>query len=155
MATTGLLKQISKQDALLRLSSLCARCEYCRADMTKKMQRWDLTDEEKSEIIEKLISEGFIDEHRYAIAFTRDKFQYNHWGIVKIRIELKKKHISESDIEDALAELSDGDTKEMLRRLIESKEKTVKAKSEYEKRAKLFRFALSKGFTYDQISEVL
>ena len=152
---TESLKQISETEALSRLSSLCARSEYCIFDMRRKMQKWDLTPEAKERIISTLLKERFIDEARYAKAFTRDKFRYNHWGTMKIAQELRRRHISDDDIEAARQEVSSKDSKNELRRLIEAKSKTVKAKSEYEKRAKLFRYAMSKGFLYDEIMEIL
>ncbi len=139
----------------LKLSALCAASEQCIYDMRKKMQRWELTEEQQQSIIDRLVKEKYIDENRYAHAFVRDKSRYNRWGAVKIKNELRKRNISSLDIEDALTELSDDDTLETLRELIDKKRPTVKGRSEYEINAKLIRFALSRGFEMSDVLKVL
>ncbi len=139
----------------LKLSALCAASEQCIHDVRKKMQRWELTEEQQQSIIDRLVKEKYIDENRYAHAFVRDKSRYNRWGAVKIKNELRKRNISSHDIKDALTELSDDDTLETLRQLIDKKRPTVKGRSEYEINAKLIRFALSRGFEMKDILKVL
>ena len=56
---------------------------------------------------------------------------------------------------EAKAEISDEANLTELRKIIDSKRRTVKGKNEYEVNAKLFRFALSRGFSYSDINEVL
>ncbi|MBP5479810.1 MAG: RecX family transcriptional regulator [Bacteroidaceae bacterium] len=148
-------KKVSKEEALLKLSSLCATAEYCEYDLRKKMQRWDMPAGAEDEVIERLTKERFIDEERYAHAFVREKFRFNKWGRVRIALELKRKGINEFTVEDALEEIPSDDNIETLRTLIASKKKSVKGKSDYEIRCKLIRFALSRGFDMDDINEAL
>jgi regulatory protein len=42
-----------------------------------------------------------------------------------------------------------------LKSLLQNKKRSVKASSDYELRGKLIRFAMQRGFTYDQISEII
>ena len=144
-----MLKQITKDEAFQKLSALCARKEYCIADLNNKMYSWTLSDDEKADIIDHLIEEGYIDELRYAKAFTHDKFHYNHWGEIKIRFELAQRHISSKNIDTALQDLSEEDRTHMLLHLIEIKKK------ETTDRTKLPRYLASKGFSYDEIMDVL
>ncbi len=139
----------------LKLSALCAASEQCIHDVRKKMQRWELTDEQQQSIIDRLVREKYIDENRYAHAFVRDKSRYNRWGAVKIKNELRKRNISTLDIEDALTELNADDTLETLRQLLDKKRPTVKGRSEYEINTKLIRFALSRGFEMKDILKVI
>lgn len=167
----------SEQEAYIKLSALCASAEYCEVDMRKKMNRWNiipnatenkeddaallLLDEQEvnrilqDRIIEKLRTEKFIDDERYACAFVRDKFRYNHWGRVRIRQELKIRKIDSNVIDAALEEIPEDDNLDVLRRLIETKRKSVKGKSEYEIRGKLIRFAMGRGFAMDDIMKVV
>lgn len=146
---------MSENEALTKLSALCARTECCVSDMQRKMKNWDLPEGAESRIISFLLKDGFINETRYASAFAKDKFRYAHWGWGKIERGLKLKGISQNDIDEAKKEIEEEDSVSLLRRLIEGKRKTVKGKSEYEIKAKLVRFALSRGFSYDEIGEVI
>ena len=146
---------ISENDAMIRLTAKCAVSEYCRADIRKMMSRWELPEGVADKIIKRLQNERYIDEQRYAHAFVRDKFRYNHWGWIRIEQELKRRNIPQKYIDEAKEEISDDDNLEALRKIIDSKRPTVKGKNEYEVNAKLFRFALSRGFSYSAINQVL
>ncbi|MBQ9362899.1 MAG: RecX family transcriptional regulator [Bacteroidaceae bacterium] len=148
--------------ALQRLTTLCAKAEYCRQEIWRKLSRWQLADDPetdqaaKQEILNHLVSQHYIDEQRYAHAFVRDKFRYNRWGRMRIQQELYKRGIAEDVINRALEEeLSDEDTTETLRHLIAAKRRTVKGKNDYEINGKLIRFALSHGFDMDTIRKVI
>ena len=146
---------ISENDAMMRLTAKCAGAEYCVADIRKMMSRWELPEGVADKIIKRLQNERYIDEQRYAHAFVRDKFRYNHWGWIRIEQELKRRNIPQEYIDEAKEEISDDDNLEALRKIIDSKRPTVKGKNEYEVNAKLFRFALSRGFSYSAINQVL
>ncbi|MBQ8736302.1 MAG: RecX family transcriptional regulator [Bacteroidaceae bacterium] len=148
-------KKLSESEAFNKLSALCATAEYCRADMMKKMSNWELPYGCEDNIISRLIKERYIDESRYAKAFTRDKFRYNGWGMMRIERELRIKGIDNALIEEAKSEIDETENDEMLRRLIEGKRRTVKGKSEYEIKAKLMRYAVSKGFTMESIYRII
>lgn len=148
-------KKVSKDQAYLRLSTLCANAEYCESDLRKKMQRWDMPDGAEDAVITQLTKERFIDEERFARAFVREKFRFNKWGKVRITLELKRKGIDQFVIEDALEEIPSEDNMDILSNLLASKKKTVKGKSDYEIKCKLIRFALSRGFEMDDINRVI
>lgn len=142
----------SEQEAYIKLSALCASAEYCEYDLRRKARNWDTP---LDSIITRLRNERFIDDSRYAHAFVRDKFRYNHWGQVRISQELRMRHISQDIIDDALQEIEEEDNLSTLRKLIDSKRKSVKGKSEYEINSKLIRFALGRGFQMDDILQIL
>ena len=147
--TTSSKKNISEQVAYQRLSALCARTEYCLADMKGKMERWEMPEGAEQRIISRLLKEKFIDENRYAHAYVRSKFRFNRWGKDKIVRMLKMKGINELDIEDALQEIDDNESDDTLISLLESKMRTVKYKTDYELYMKLLRFAVYRGFSID------
>ncbi|MCR5313965.1 MAG: RecX family transcriptional regulator [Bacteroidaceae bacterium] len=148
-------KKVSKEEALLKLSSLCAAAEYCESDLRKKMQKWDMPEGAEDEVIQQLVKEHFLDEERYARAFVREKFKFNRWGRIKISLELKRKGIGNFVIEDALEEIPDGDNLETIKTLLSNKKKITKGKNDYDIRCKLIRFALSRGFSMDEIDKVI
>ena len=156
----------TEQEAYLKLSALCASAEYCEYDLHRKARNWEIVTNEKVAdvsspenrllgVISRLREERFIDDERYARAFVRDKFRYNHWGRVRIIQELRIRKIDSSIIADAIEEIPEDDNLDTLRRLIETKRKSVKGKSDYDVRCKLIRFALGRGFGMDDIIRVL
>lgn len=173
----------TEKEVLQKMSYLCASAEYCKADILKKMARWEIVSNENANedendggssneykdlignedkqtaihqrIIEQLVADRFIDEERFAHAFVRDKFRYNRWGRNRIQQELRQKGIDRNIIEDALEEIPAEDNLETLKHLISVKRPSVKGRSEYEIKTKLIRFALGRGFSMDEILKVI
>lgn len=143
----------SEQEAYIKLSALCASAEYCEYDLRKKARNWEVSSLDA--VISRLRKERFINDERYARAFVRDKFRYNHWGRVRISQELKMRMIDSPIIEEALQEIPEEDNLSTLRRLIDSKRRAVKGKSDYDIRCKLIRFALGRGFQMSDITRVI
>jgi len=160
----------TEQEAYFKLSSLCAIAEYCCHDIMKKMNNWEWKvniDEDdkkqhneavervKANIITRLLKERFIDESRFAHAFVRDKFRYNHWGRIRIAQELRLRKIDNNIIDSALEEIDNEENIDKLSDILRKKLPTIKGKNDYEIRCKLIRFAMGRGFTYDDIEDAL
>ena len=149
------MKQTTEQDALLRLTSLCSTAEHCSHEMLEKMRRWEMPEDAQARIMEYLVREKYIDDERYARFFAKDKIRYNKWGRRKVEQAMWQKHI-DTDIQRRV--LDDVDEEEylaILRPLLKSKRKAVKASSDYEMNMKLIRFAMGRGFTMDIIRQCL
>lgn len=140
------MKQKSEQQALFALTSMCSTAEHCQQDMIEKLQKWQIPEEVQARIMAYLIKEKYVDDARYARFFINDKIKYNKWGRRKIEQALYKKRIPKDISDPVFEEIEDEEYLEVLRPLIISKAKTVKAKTEYEKNMKLIKFALSRGF---------
>jgi regulatory protein len=149
------MKPISYEQALHLLAAHCSRGERCIQDIRQKMVRWELAEEDQKKIIRQLQNEKFLDEKRFCHAYVNDKSKYSHWGAYKIQYELKKKQLPEPLIREALMEIDSTENREQLRRLLETKRKTVKGANEYEIKQKLIRFAAARGFLQEDIEAVL
>ncbi len=149
------MKQISEEEALLRLTSLCSTAEHCSHEMIEKMQRWQLADDAQARIIEYLVKEKYIDDERYARYFAKDKIRYNKWGRRKVEQAMWLKHIDGDIQRDVLDDIDDEEYLAVLRPLLKTKRKSVKASSDYEMNMKLIRFAMGRGFTMDIIRQCL
>ena len=143
------------KEALNKAAALCSSGEKCEYDISEKLLSWDVSDKDAAKIINYLIQEKFLDEKRFAEFFTKDKFRFNKWGKVKIAYMLKQKRISSSVIQEALNSIDDDEYCLTLQELMQSKLKSLKYKDEYDMRAKLFRFAQSRGFEGHFISSCL
>ncbi|NLD22350.1 MAG: regulatory protein RecX [Bacteroidales bacterium] len=139
---------------LSRMMALCSRREYCRRDIEKKIVA--LSQEvDAAKIIDRLCKEKFLDENRYSSAFVRDKSGLQGWGEAKIRYALHTKGVEKEAVEAALALLDEDSQVERLQKLLALKAKSVKADDAEQLRTKLLRFALSRGFSYQQAGNAL
>lgn len=134
---------------------LCSRSEKCTSEIQEKLKLWGLSKENSEPIIEKLIAEKYIDDERFARAFVKDKFRFNHWGRQKIEYMLRAKRISQEILELAFEELEDEGYANELLKLLTDKAKTVKGKDQYDTRNKLMRFAMGRGFESGKIYAAL
>lgn len=133
----------------------CSRSEHCIEDVRQKLWDWKVPEDEHEKIISSLIDNNFINEERYTVAFVRDKFRFNHWGRIKIRMMLKAKKIGTATIDDAISCIDDDEYFEVLRSLIEKESKRVKATTDYERKTKLLRYVASRGFETSIASELI
>jgi regulatory protein len=134
---------------------LCSRSEKCSSEIVDKLKLWGLSADESESVIKKLISEKYLDNERFARAYAKDKFRFNRWGRQKIEYMLRAKHINQEIVKIALEEITDEGYTDELLRLIADKEKTIKAKDQYDKRNKLMRFAMGRGFESGKIYAAL
>jgi regulatory protein len=140
---------------LSKAMAQCSRQELCCEDIRSKLLSWGMESNDTGKIIEILQNENFINETRYAAAFVRDKFKYNKWGKVKIAAHLKSKKITSDIIVEALDSIDHDQYINLLRGLIEIHKKTVRAKNQYDLKAKLLRFGLSRGFESSLLYDIL
>lgn len=148
-------KEMTEQEAYLRLAALCAQAEHCRQEMRDKMKRWGLSAEAQERVVDRLVSERYVDDERYARAFVSDKVRYQKWGRRKIQQGLWMKHIDDDIQQRVLDAIGDEEYLAVLRPLLRQKRRTTKAQSDYELNQKLLRFALGRGFTFDIIRQCL
>lgn len=137
-----------------RLRNLCSRREYCSSDILKKALTALEGDREAAEqILKKLLSEKYVDDLRYAAAYAREKAMISGWGETKIRYMLSAKRISRDIITQALAEIDEDKADSRLQKLLENKARSLKDDPQI--RLKLLRFALGRGYQYDDVAPVI
>jgi len=137
-----------------RLRRLCSRREYCRSDVMKKaMDALEGDRSQAEKVVQTLVDEKYVDDFRYASAFARDKASLAGWGEVKIRYMLGTKGISKDIINQALEEIDGGKARSRLEKLLETKFRTLK--DDPQCRLKMLRFALGRGYGYEEVTEVL
>jgi regulatory protein len=141
--------------ALDKVMTLCSRREFCCDDLRNKLSLWNIENDDVEKIIEILVRENFINESRYAAAFVRDKFKYNKWGKIKIAAHLGAKKLPSDVIRTALDSIDNEQYIKFLQGLIETHRKSIKAKNQYDLKAKLLRYGLSKGYESSLLYDIL
>ena len=147
---------LNETDLLHRLASYCSQSERCVMDVRKKIQAENISKEVEQDLIDKLVSERFIDERRFARSFVHDKFHFHRWGLVKINYELKMRGIQSDICREAIeTTIDDDEYLTVLTDLLRAKKRTVKGRSQQDVYQKLFRFATAKGFEHAFIIQIL
>ena len=148
---------MGKQDfnkTLTGLRNLCSKREYCVSDIKEKaLKSLEGDGLAAAEVVSALIKEGFLDNLRYGAAYARDKSTLSGWGRVKIRYNLMRKGLKDSEIEYALSQIDGDKAGARLEKLISNRMKILKGDPEW--RSKLIRFALGRGYEYDDVSAAL
>lgn len=148
-------RTLSYEQALQRAASLCSTSEHCIYDITNKLKKWGICTPDIDKIIDRLVDEKFIDESRYARAYINDKFRFAHWGRIKIKNMLYLQHIPEAEINEALSNITQHEYEEVLKGVIESKQRTLPETESYEARTKIIRFAIQRGFELHEITKFI
>ena len=143
-----------KLKVLNRLRGLCSRREYCVADVLKKATDGLEGDRAAAqEVVDVLVKEKYVDDFRYASAFARDKSAIQGWGEVKIRYMLSAKGVPRTVIDMALEEIDQDKADNRLEKLLQNKLKSLK--DDPQCRLKLLRFALGRGYSYDEVNSLI
>ena len=148
-------KTYSPKEALARLQNLCSRSEKCIYDIKLKLQQWKIDVVESAKIIEMLQKYDFVNEERYVRAYVQEKLSFAKWGRQKILRALKVKQIPLELIAKIFAEHNDNKYRNDLLELLKKKSKSIKAEPQYNQKAKLLRFAISRGYEYNLVYEIL
>lgn len=141
--------KLTEPQALNSAAAYCSKAERCEWDVRKKLLAWELENDAVKRILDRLKKERYLDNARFSRSFINDKLKFNKWGKAKIIFELKKRQIPESIYNPILDEFSGDEFEEQLMHILSVKIKSVKAKNDYEKKSKLIRFALGRGFSMD------
>ena len=135
------------QQALQSLMRLCARSEHSSGDALRLMKRWGVADDEARSVLAQLQNDRFIDDARFAETFARDKLNLSGWGAYKIKMSLRAKGVSREIIEEVVTPMFEAtDMAERLVEIMQRKMRTLKFSSPYDAKAKLVRFAVSRGY---------
>lgn len=142
-------------EAKQKIESYCAYQERCDFEVRNKLYSWNMYSEDVNILISDLISNNFLNEQRFAEAFTSGKFRLKKWGKIKIKQHLKQKRISDYSIGKGLAQIDDDEYLETLTSLAERKFRETTGANQWEKAGKVKRFLYNKGYEADLIAEVL
>jgi regulatory protein len=148
-------KKLTPNQAIIKAQMSCAYQERCQQEMRDKLYEWGLHSNEVENIIAVLISTNFLNEERFAKAFAGGKFRIKKWGKVKIKIELKKRKISDYCIRKGLAEIDDIEYIKTLKDILSKKLKeNTKGKIQI-RNYKAAQYAQSRGFEGDLIWDII
>lgn len=141
-----LKKPLTIDAATERAEAMCARAEYSRAEVLKKLMSWGINSGKAGEIVDTLVDCGFIDDRRFALAFVNDKVELARWGRRKISVGLYQKGMSRDIINEAIDSIDEPAYRRNIAELIKIKGKSIESPGSFEGKNKILRFMMSRGF---------
>src|SRR5688500_923655 len=101
------MKILTAQQAKERIQQYCAYQERSHLEVRNKLYSFGLYRGDVDEILAGLITDGFLNEERFAKAFAGGKFRMKKWGRIKITHALESKGVSSNCIRIGLREIDD------------------------------------------------
>ena len=144
---------MTNEIALEKLRKYCVYQDRCHQEVRSKLLTLKVYGEELEEIMSALISEDFLNEERFAKSFARGKFKMKRWGRIKIKNELKKRHVSSYCIKKGMTEIEDADYRQTIEELIR-RHRLFSEIHTFTERNKIIQYLQRKGFEYEIIKQV-
>jgi len=155
MSFSNQKKFLTPRQALERLKKYCAYQERSHSEVRSKLLDVGLRGKDLEMVMVQLIEEGFLNEERFAIAFTRGKFRMKRWGRKKIEQELKARKISSYCIQKAMKEIDGADYRASLQKLLKKKLSSLHDKNPFTKKQKLAAFLIRKGYEQEMVWQMV
>lgn len=139
--------------AKIKIAKYCAYQERAHAEVEQKLYSFGLFSNQVEELLAWLITENYVNEERFAIAFAGGKFRLKKWGKIKIGRQLQLKKVSQYCIDKALSLIEDEDYLYTIQQLIKQKWQNTTANNIYELRNKVARYVINKGYEPEKVWE--
>lgn len=149
-------RQMTPRQALVRLEEQCAISEQCTYDLQQKLYRWNIAKPVADKIITRLVDNRFVDDQRYAMAYTREKYLFSKWGRHKIATGLYAKRIPKNIIDDSLDSIDNRQYALIAFKVIAGKLRMLpNDMPRFDKKQRLLRFGISRGYETSLIIKIL
>src|SRR5882757_10009918 len=124
----------TRQDALNRIFRYCAYQERSHQEVKNKLFEYGLHSSQVDEVLAHLITEGYLNEERYAKAFAGGKFRIMKWGRLKIKKELESSGVSSRNIARGLMEITTPEYGKTILSLVKKKSGQVPDENPYRRK---------------------
>ncbi len=148
-------KKLDQKTAKLKAADFCAYQERSQQEVRDKLYSYGLHKAEVEDTISQLITENFINEERFAIAYVGGKFRLKKWGRKKILNGLKYHKVSNYCLNKAFAQIEDEEYKQTILELIEKKIDSISEENEFRRNNKVVQYLMQKGFETDIVWALL
>lgn len=139
--------------ALKKILHYCDYQDRCKKEIFAKLNTFELAEDDKNFIVEFLQDEGYINDERYCRSYVKSKLNLKKWGVNKIKISLISKGVDRDIIDAVVSEIDQDSYREELIKLLENKK--INESDPYKRKAKLIRYAVSKGYSINDVMEIV
>ena len=148
-------KKLTSAEVRKKVYYYCAYQERSHQEVKSKLYDLGLSTLEVDEMISHLITEGYLNEERFAKAFAGGKFRLKNWGKLKIVQGLESKGLTRNCIASGLKEIDDDDYMKTIELLIDKKADQIVEENVFVKRDKVAKYVIQKGFEPELVWGVL
>jgi len=153
-------KTYTQKEATSKLEGYCVYQERCHKEVNQKLREMRMIPDAIDIIILHLLKHNFLNETRFAQAFTRGKFNHKKWGKQRIVRELRHRDISKYNIDLGLKEITDKDYENTFSELAQKRYFQLSSENNLQKkRKKLADYLLYRGWesflVYDKVNELI
>ena len=139
--------------ALKKILHYCDYQDRCKKEIYVKLNSYELAEDDKNFIVEFLQDEGYINDERYCRSYVKSKLNLKKWGVNKIKLSLIAKGVDRDIIDAVVSEIDQDSYREELIKLLENKK--INESDPYKRKAKLIRYAVSKGYSINDVMEIV
>lgn len=148
-------KPLTLEQAKQKALRYCAYQERSHQEVKTKLYELGLSSSDVDELLTYLITEGFLNEERFAKLFAGGKFRIKHWGRIKIVHALESKGISKNCIRIGLKEIDETDYLHTLKKLVTEKLSNAGGENTFAVRDKVSKAIIQKGYEPDLVWKAL
>ncbi|MCK4688893.1 MAG: RecX family transcriptional regulator [Candidatus Marinimicrobia bacterium] len=152
------IQVIQNHEQFEKVKNLALNYIGLRIRSTKEVQTYLKRKKIHENVINRVIQycneRNYLDDYAFAKAFTKDQLNLNKSGVFKIRSSLRTKGIAVEIIDLVVEELINRDEQLDLAAKL-GKRKLRLLTKDTNKKQKIYRFLLQKGFSRDVVAEVL
>jgi regulatory protein len=148
-------KDLSASEIRRKIYRYCAYQERSHLEVKNKLFGLGANRDVSDEILGELITQGFLNEERFACAYTGGKFRLKSWGRLKIIRGLESKGLTSNCIKAGLREIDDEDYRKTIVGLVRKKAQQWVDSDLYARREKVANYLIQKGFEPDLVWEII
>jgi len=148
-------KILTSAEAFAKIQRYCAYQERSHQEVKHKLFEYGLHSGDVDELVSRLITDGFLNEERFAKAYAGGKFRMKKWGRLKIQRELEHRGLTKNCIVRGMNEIDDRDYSKTLKDLLAKKAEQTPEPNLFRKRDKIAKFAISKGYEPELVWEIV
>jgi regulatory protein len=142
---------LTVDEALVQIERFCAYQDRYTKEIRAKLREYQLEPADAEQILHYLIEEKYVDDARFAEAYVRGKIRSNHWGRIKINLELCSKGIDQRLIDDAMEHFPKAEYLSILTQMVERKQQDWSELPPIVQRQKLSMVFLRSGYEQDLV----
>lgn len=148
------MENVLDKEIYEKLAGYCAYQERCAADVKDKLYKLKVPKEDFNFYIEKLTNNNYLDEDRYVKYFVAGHAK-KKWGKTKMKAALNAKRIDASIIKKYLDDMDEENYDDQIKAAAEKKWNSIRTGTPREKKTKVLRFLLSKGYEMKKATEAM
>jgi regulatory protein len=149
------MKTYSSKEAKEKIQHYCAYQERSHQEVRRKLYDYGLGSTDVDNLITDLITDGFLNEERYAKAFAGGKFRMKKWGRLKIIHALEAHGLTKNCINSGLKEIDPDDYEKVLTEIILKKNEELDESNPYTQKDKISKAAILKGYEPELVWRII